>query len=49
LEYSLHRFVTRAAVLDSLYLPHQQLDTQLGRELLAPWALGRPLARLAEL
>jgi hypothetical protein len=49
LEYTLHRFVTRAVVLDSLYLPHQQLDAQLGRELLAPQALGRPLARLAQL
>lgn len=49
LEYTLHRFVTRAVVLDSLYLPHQQLDEQLGRELMAPAALGRPLARLAEL
>jgi hypothetical protein len=48
-EYSLHRFVTRAVVLDSLYLPHQQLDTHLGRELLAPAAVGRPLARLAQL
>lgn len=48
-EYALHRFVTRAALCDALYLPHQQLDAQLGRELLDPANLGRPLARVTEL
>jgi alkylation response protein AidB-like acyl-CoA dehydrogenase len=48
-EFTLHCFVTRAVVLDSLYLPHQQLDRQLGRELLNPENIGRPLARMGEL
>lgn len=46
-EHTLHRYVSRGVVLDALYVPHQVLDAQLGRELLD--AAGTPLPRVVTL
>lgn len=48
-DFTLHRYVARAAVLDALYQSHHQLEAAVGRALLDSSAVGTPLPRLAEL
>lgn len=48
-EFRLHRWVSRAAVLDALHVPGERIEAVLGRELLAPDAAGRPLPGLVDI